>query len=226
MRYKAVFILMTGVALAGCNELSQPGNTASVTVNALAPAPASTGTQRFVNSRANAVSEGLQRNYVDFHFDYPQGWIISPQRNDGTDANFVRVASPLDRGFVAYAFHVGTAYGSGNADSDRRDMERELPGVARRFGSTLTNYEVVRIGPDQIGQYNTMGWHFTARPGTSNDPVTIYGRGDILLPPGARRGVLIITMTTDRSLDIRSTDDIARSAAMRTVFESFRLSRL
>lgn len=64
---------------------------------------------------------------------------------------------------------------------------------------------------------------FTARPGTPEDPVDIYGPGDILLPPGATRGVLIITTATGRSLDIRSTDDIARNAAMRTVFESFRL---
>ena len=206
----------------GTGGNNSAGNSAGGAGAAAKAAPAMT---RFVNSRENARSDTLRQHYVDFSFDYPSDWTVSPQRTDGTAQNYVRVASPPIDGFEAYAVHVGSAYGSGDAERDARDFEQALPGIAQQFGSTMPNYQMASIGRARVASYDTHNWRFSAEAPNpkGGEPVRIYGRGDIILPPGATRGVLMITLATSRSDEVRRPEDVGETGTLKAVYDSFRL---
>ena len=217
----AAFLLLW---LAGCH-----GPADNKTANDVETANGSTyvppATAHFVNSRDNALSENLRRFYVDFAFDYPSSWAVTPPRTDGTERNFVRVAAPEMDGYEPVAFHVGMATGSGNAERDRHDIEQALPRVAEGFGSGLHNYRVASVGRARVGSYDSWNWRFAATdPGEADArPARIAGRGDILLPPGADRGVLIISIVTDSTGLAPDPAQVGESGPLKAVYDSFRL---
>ena len=188
-------------------------------------AEAAPATVRFVNSRQNALSDNLRRFYVDFSFDYPSSWSVTPPRTDGTERNFVRVAAPSIEGYEPFSLHVGFATGSGDAETDRRDIERALPSVAEQFGSTMENYRVASTGRARVGPYESWNWRFSATaPGIEGGrPARLNGRGDIILPAGETRGVLIITLVTDRTDEAPTPADVGESGTLKAVYDSFRL---
>ena len=58
-----------------------------------------------------------------------------------------------------------------------------------------------RRAPGGSRGYDSYGWRFTATaPGIGGEPpVQIYGRGDLILPPGASRGVTLVSLATSRA---------------------------
>ena len=221
--------------LAGCegstvNQADGPTNAAAEATSPAAPdsnataTTADSGTVHFVNTRQNALSVNLRRFYVDFSFDYPSDWIVTQPRTDGTERNFVRVVAPPAEGFEPVAVHVGLATGSGDAERDRRDIERALPSVAEQFGSSMDGYRVASVGRDRVGPYESWNWRFSAAgPAVGRRPTRMNGRGDIILPPGADRGVLIISLLTGPAGEIPTPDAVGGTGALKGVYDSFRL---
>jgi hypothetical protein len=183
------------------------------------------GLRHFANSRDNARSPGLADHYVDFSFDYPAGWSMTPQPGDGSAQNYVRVAAPMVAGVEPFAFHVGFAAGTGNAAADRIALRDTAAQLAQQFGASFHDYHIVSQGPDRVGRFDSVGWRFTAtapgRPGEA--PVPVYGRGDIILPPGATRGVTLVTLATGRTAEVRNAADLGASGTLKALFDSFRL---
>ena len=210
--------------LAGC-EASDGNRTDAGTNASDNAAEATPPTLRFVNSRQNALSDNLRRFYVDFSFDYPEAWTVTPPRTDGTERNFVRVAAAPVDGYEPFSLHVGFATGSGDAEKDRREIGQALPRVAEQFGSTLENYRVASTGRARVGGQESWNWRFsaTAPAVEGGRPARLIGRGDILLPPGDRRGVLIITLVTDRTDEIRTPEEVGETGTLKAVYDSFRL---
>lgn len=212
-------------ALCGCDV--SVGNMTDSGTNATAnqAAPAAPETVRFVNSRQNALSASLRRFYSDFSFDYPATWAVTPPRTDGTERNFVRVAAPPIDGYEPFAVHVGFATGSGDAEKDRRDIEQALPRLAEQFGSTLENYRVASVGRARVGPHDSWNWRFAATaPGLGGGrPARVIGRGDIVLPPGANRGLLIISLVTDRTDETPEPEQVGERGTLKAVYDSLRL---
>jgi hypothetical protein len=206
------------VALGGCEVKFGSGGNDSNEVEAKA-GPAMT---RFVNSRANARSELLQRHYVDFSFDYPADWQVAPQTAGDQASNYVNLTAPTVRGRIPYAVNVGYAFGTGNAESDRREMARALPDIARQFGESWADYRITSVGEDRIGSHDSHSWRFSART-TDAAASQVYGRGDIILPPGATRGVLILSLVTEAASEVRSPADVGESGPIEAIHDSFRL---
>lgn len=204
--------------LAACASRSGPADNDAMML-------ANGGLRNFVNSRDNARSPGLVDHYADFSFAYPAAWSVTPQPTDGSAQNYVRVAAPMVNGVEPFAFHVGFAGGTGNAAADRaalRDTARQL---AQEFGASLRDYHVISQGPDRVGRYDSVGWRFTATaPGAPGEaPVQVFGRGDIILPPGATRGVTLVTLATSRSNEVHGVADLGASGTLRELYDSFRL---
>jgi len=210
-------------ALAGCNASPDQGNEAGNAVNEAAAEPPAM--VRFVNSRQNALSPNLRRFYTDFSFEYPGDWEVTPPRTDGTERNFVRVAAPPVEGYEPYSLVVGFATGSGEAEKDRRDIEQALPRVADQFGRSLENYRLASVGRSRVGAYDSWNWRFSATaPGIGGGrPARITGRGDIILPAGADRGVLIVSLVTDRAGDAITPEQVGETGTLKAVYDSFRL---
>jgi hypothetical protein len=187
--------------------------------------PAPIAMTRFVNVPENALSDRLRRNYVDFSFEHPSNWTITPQRTDGSANNYVRVAAPLINGYEPFAFHVGSASGGDDPASARGTLEQLLPQLAEQFGGTLPDYRIVSIGEDNVGPYDSLTWRFsaTAPGGPGIAAARIYGRGDIVLPPDATKGVLLITLATDRTDEVGSPAEVGESGTLRAVFDSLRV---
>jgi len=188
--------------LAACDFSVSIGNNAAADV----AAPAS---RHFVNSRDNARSATLRDHYVDFSFDYPSNWSVTPQPINGTAQNYVR----------------GSAWGTGDTARDRAAMEAGTLELAARFGSDLQDYRIVSAGPTRLGNYNGYGWRFTATaPGVRDEPpIQVYGRGDIILPPGETRGATLITFVTSRNREVSRAEDVGESGTLKALLDSFRL---
>jgi hypothetical protein len=210
-----------GVAmLAACNV--SIGNNQAANDQGVA-APANT---HFVNSRDNARSAALREHYADFSFDYPTRWSVSPQPTDGTAQNYVRVAAPMIMGYEPYAVMVGFAYGTGDAARDRASIEAGTLDLAGRFGRSFEEYRIVSAGPATVGPYDSHGWRFTASaPGLrEGEPrVQVYGRGDIVLPPDATKGITLVTLATSRADDVRGPAEVGETGVLKAVLDSFRL---
>jgi hypothetical protein len=206
-------------AAGGCNFSAGTGND---NVETAAASP----TRRFVNSPEYARSTNLRDHYVDFAFAYPSNWSASPQAIDGSAQNYVRVAAPLINGYEPFAFHVGSAWGTGNAGRDRAAMAAGVRDLAERFGAHFQDYRIVAAGPARVGNYDSYGWRFTASvPGVRNEPrVQVLGRGDIILPPGAARGVTLITLATSRNREVRRAEDVGEGGTLKALLDSFRLT--
>lgn len=189
-------------------------------------AAAVSGTTHFVNSPGNARSTALRDHYADFSFDYPARWSVTPQPTDGTAQNYVRVAAPLMMGYEPYAVMVGFAFGSGDAARDQASIESGMLDLAGRFGRSFEEYRIVSAGAARVGPYDSYGWRFTASaPGLrEGEPrVEVYGRGDIVLPPGATRGITVVTLATSRAADVHGAADVGEAGVLKTVLDSFRL---
>ena len=221
MRIMAAAALLA--ALGGCG--GSDGNATSEGGNVANQATTPPETVHFVNSRANALSEGLRRFYVDFAFDYPSSWTVTPPRTDGSERNFVRVAAPEIDGYEPTSFLVGSASGSGDAERDRRDIEAALPSIARGYGAGLENFRVASTGRARVGPHESWNWRFSGTsPGDEGSrPARIAGRGDVVLPPGASRGVLIVSFVTDRGGETPSPDRVGEAGELKAVYDSFRL---
>ena len=204
-------------ALGGCEvKVGSGGNAGGEAEAEEAPALA-----HFTNSRDNARSEALQRHYVDFSFDYPAGWRVQPPTGGDRESNYVNLIAPQVRGLIPYAVNVGFAFGTGDAESDRREMARALPDIARQFGQGWSDYRMTFVGEDRVGRYDSHSWRFSAR--TADAAANrVHGRGDIILPPGATRGVLIVSIATETS-DVDSPAEVGEDGPIRTIHDSFRL---
>lgn len=201
--------------LAACNSGNEQNGSA-----------ASSGTAHFVNSPEQARSLALRDAYVDFSFDYPARWSQTPQPIDGTAQNYVRVAAPMVNGYEPEAFLVGYASGTGNAARDRVSLPAAALALAGQFGASLQDYRIVSSGPGRIAGYDSFGWRFTASaPGVGGEPrVRIYGRGDLILPPGASRGVTLVTLATSRAGDVHSASEVGERGTLKAILDSFRLA--
>jgi hypothetical protein len=221
--FRGAAALAAAAALCACDVSINGGNEGNGGNAAAAAQPAS---KRYVNSRDKAGSDALRRNYVDFSFDYPGHWQETPQPTDGTAANYVRVAAPSIHGYVPYAVHVGFAAAEGTPEEARAALERLTPDFARDFGRGFDNYQIVSMGPGRVGRYDSFGWRFTASaPPQKGEPgATVYGRGDIVLPPGATRGVMIITVATDRAQDVSGPQDIGEGGPVKAIFDSLEVA--
>jgi len=186
---------------------------------------AASGNAHFVNSPDNARSMALRDAYVDFSFDYPARWSITPQPIDGTAQNYVRVAAPMVNGYEPYAFLVGHVSGTGNAARDAASLPAATRALAEQFGASLQNYQIVSTGAGRIAGYASYGWRFSAT-GPSADggpPVQIFGRGELILPPGAARGVTLVALATSRAGDVHSAAEVGASGPLKAILDSFHL---
>lgn len=189
---------------------------------------AASGTAHFANSPENARSMALRDAYVDFSFDYPAGWSVTPQPLDGTAQNYVRVAAPMVEGYEPYAFLVGYASATGNAARDRASLPAATLDLAARFGAGLQDYRIVSSGPGRVAGHDGYGWRFTANgPSAQGEGlVQIYGRGDLILPPGAARGVVLVTLATSRAGDVHNAAEVGERGTLKAILDSFRLARV
>ena len=188
---------------------------------------AASGTVHFVNSPENARSMALRDAYVDFSFDYPASWSVTPQPIDGTAQNYVRVAAPMVNGYEPYAFLVGHVAGTGNEARDRASLPAATLALAGQFGAGLQDYRIVSSGPGRIAGFASYGWRFTASgPGANGEPrVPIYGRGELVLPPGATRGVTLVALATSRAGDVHNAEEVGARGPLKAILDSFRLAR-
>lgn len=214
---RVAFALMASAMLVSCGAGSD---------NSKGSAAAGSDTAHFVNSPVNAQSMALRDAYVDFSFDYPSRWSQTPQPIDGTAQNYVRVAAPMVNGYEPYAFLVGHVSGTGDAARDSASIPVAARALAAQFGASLQNYRIVSSGPGRVAGYDSYGWRFTATaPGVGGEPpVQIYGRGDLILPPGANRGVTLVAIATSRAGDVHEAAEVGQSGPLKAILDSFRLA--
>lgn len=193
------------------------GASAGTPTGAATPA----GMARFVNTRENARTQNQRDRYVDFSFEYPANWEISRQRPNGE--NFGRVAAPIIGGIEPYAFHIGSAAGTGNAVLDQAMSQQLVAQISPQYASLVRNYTITSHGPQRVGRYDSYGWRFTGNVEIEGETVQVFGRGDVIIPPGQTRGVTLLTLVTSRTDEVRRVEDIGEAGTLRALFDSLRI---
>jgi hypothetical protein len=217
----AATVRETGRIAQGSAGSEQAGATGASADPATAATP-SDGLARFVNTPANARTQELRERYVDFSFDYPASWEVTPQPpNSGR--NFARVAAPLVRGAEPFAFHIGSATGTGNPAVDRVMAEQLVAEISPGYASLVNDYTITSTGPQRVGRYDSYGWMFTGNAEVEGERVQVFGRGDVIVPPGQTKGVTLITLATSRTDEVKSIEDLGEVGTLRALFDSFRI---
>src|SRR5262245_7932752 len=103
------------------------------------PAP---GMKRFTNSR-NGLVGSLAEYYIDFSFDYPDGWDLAPRK--ASDTWFVGVARLGENDKVLEALGVGNWYSEGPVS--REEARSIWQRTMTEFSRQLPDYRRVSEGP-------------------------------------------------------------------------------
>ncbi|HEX8161150.1 MAG TPA: hypothetical protein VF538_04720 [Pyrinomonadaceae bacterium] len=189
-----------------------------VTTAPRAGSPAS-GTTRYVNERGGFTGT-LAQNFVDFSFDYPEGWRVVPNETK----NFVKVERDDDNGTTLENFAVGWISATGTA-LDKQLMPQLAGQLSSQFAQGFKGYEKVSEGETRVGDYEAYEVKFKADlPGAAGGDATVFGRAVLIPPPsGTKKGVALIMLTTDRADGIESPDDVGVRGEMPVILETFRL---
>lgn len=227
-------VLVAGVAalaLAGCNfsagvgganSTAQIGGSANAQVGG--DASAQSGLQHFVNSPANAQSPTLREHYVDFTFDYPQGFRIAPGMGSPQAQNFVKVVLQDANQTDMESFGVGTYYGSGNAAADRAAYPAFVQQLSGQLAAGFPNYRLVDQGETRVGFYDAYQFRFTGRYESAGErPLDIWGRVIMLpAPVGQTNGVTLLLLATSASDAVHGLDDVGVRGQLPVLLNSFR----
>lgn len=207
------------LAAAGCNldESSNAGGSASGSGTSGASAA---GTKRFVNSRNNNFSASMKEKYVDFSFDYPEGW---QEKIDPAESNFVQVAAPAVNEIEPMLFAVGNATAYGPPEQRRQLLQSLLPQFERQFGASFEDFDVTWRGEQRVGSHETTGIGFTGKLTREGQTVNAAGRIDIIVPPDSERGVTLISLVLDPS-EAPTPDRIETMPQFRTMYDSLQVS--
>lgn len=180
-------------------------------------------TRRFVNSEDNATTDSLREHYVDFSFEYPEEWEETEQPTDGSAQNFVQVSAPAIRGMEPIAFSVGSAYGSGDPDTDRQVFAGLVEQMSAQFSQSMGDYEMISSGEQRVGDYDSYGWRFEGNvESREGDMVRGFGRADIVMPENGSEGVFIIAIVSEDSDEADSAQEVGESGVLENVYDSFR----
>jgi hypothetical protein len=186
----------------------------------VAPAPTA-ATRHFENSIDRARTAVQRDQYSDFSFDYPEDWGIRPNLPKD-DLNYVEAWGPGKDGGEDYGFSIGWIGATGYAPKDVKQLEE----LARKGGTdpikNLPDYRFVRFGPQRVGRYDSLGWQFTVKDPNNNGRV-VHGRTDLILPPGAMRGIVVVSTTVERPGGVRDPGEIGATGGMKAIFDSLRL---
>lgn len=226
-----VIIALGGLAYLGIKKADETAKSLNINVNrdtnrnarrgtatTRADAPAS-GTTRYVNQSSNFTGT-LAQNYVDFSFDYPEDWKLSPNETK----NFVKVERVDDNGTTLENFAVGWIGATGTA-LDKQLMPRLAAQLSSQFAQSFNGYEKVSEGETRVGDYEAYELKFKADlTGAAGGNATVFGRAVLIPPPsGEKHGVALIMLTTDRAPGIESVDDVGVKGEMPVILETFRL---
>ena len=220
MRTVSAMTALAGLlALAGCNRTE--GNNAAQAAPASEKSGPAAGAKRFVNNPNNNFSASMKEKYVDFAFDYPEGW---EEKIDPSESNFVQVVAPPVNDISPFVFAVGNASAAGPREQRRQLLQSLLPQFEQQFGSSFEDFDVKWRGERQVGRYQTLGIGFTGRVAAPSGTLNAAGRIDIIVPEDQDRGVTLISMALSPD-EAPEPDQFEANPAFRTIYDSLRVGR-
>ena len=221
-------LLAVGVAvlaLAGCGgPAGSGGSTSGSEVGG--GAGAEVAFQHFTNSRANVRNTQLLQHYIDFEFNYPQGWRVTPETGTAQSQNFVKVVIKNEAGSDMESFGVGTFYGTGNPAQDRSVYPQVVQQISSQFASSFPNYRLVDQGDTQVGPYAGYQFRFTARvTPQGRDPIDVWGRAIMIPGPvGQTNGAFLILIASSASDQVHGLNDVGVRGQLTVPLNSFRFT--
>jgi hypothetical protein len=205
---------------AGCNQ-PQSGNGSASAPEAVTKSGPAAGAKRFVNNPNNNFSAAMKEKYVDFTFDYPEGW---EEKIDPSESNFVQVAAPSGNETPPFVFAVGNASAFGPRDQRRQMLQSLLPQFEQQFGAGFQDFDVKWRGERQVGRYRTLGIGFTGRVAAPAGTLNAAGRIDIIVPEDQERGVTLISIALNPD-EAPAPEQFETLPAFRTIYESLRVGK-
>jgi hypothetical protein len=205
---------------AGCNQ-SPGGNGSASAPEAASKSGPAAGTKRFVNNPANNFSAAMKEKYVDFAFDYPEGW---EEKIDPSESNFVQVLAPSQDDISPFVFAVGNATATGPSEQRRQMLQSLLPQFEQQFGSSFEDFDVKWRGERQIGRHRTLGIGFTGRVAAPAGTLNAAGRIDIIVPEDQERGVTLISVALSPD-EAPAPEQFESLPEFRTIYDSLRVGK-
>ncbi|HEY3798976.1 MAG TPA: hypothetical protein VGL58_11535 [Caulobacteraceae bacterium] len=185
--------------------------------NAAFPAPAPTQQMiHFVNSPANAQSPGLQSHFINFAFDYPADWSVTPSTGTPTATSFVALQQTTG-GRLVSTIDVGVSPDVSMADVFA-SAEQEL--------SQAPGYQQAYLRKTTFGGLpgGELGFSTTSTDPQTGQPLTRYGRL-IIVPNNVRiTGPALQVLMDSADPNVRSPADVGASGELAQIVTSFRLA--
>lgn len=190
-------------------------------------------TETFVNSRTGLDGDRIQ-HYTDFSFQYPVGWRLEPSQRKPGQVNYVTVSRCLENDptlnlscdMQIERFAIGPFWGPKQIRGDEPQLQDLLRKYNTQLARSVPFYQKVSEGKTQIGSYQGYEIRYTGRSHRSpvnGQALQIWGR-DVFLPDGKGNGVLLMTLATSLSKEIKSLEDVGVKGELPIILKSFRFT--
>lgn len=190
-------------------------------------------TQTFVNSRAGLDGDRIA-HYTDFSFQYPVSWRLDPNQRKPGQLNYVVVSRcleidptlELNCDMQIEQFSVGPFWGPHQIQGDEPQLQDLLRKYKTQLERSIPSYQKVSEGKTQVGSYQGYEIRYTGksrRSQSNGQDLLIWGR-DVFLPDGQGNGVLLMTLATSLSSEIKSLEDVGVKGELPILLKSFRFT--
>lgn len=184
-------------------------------VGGTAKDPPAPGMKRFTNSRSGLLGS-LAQYYIDFSFDYPQGWDLAPRK--ASDTWFVGVARLGENDKVLEEFGVGNWYTSRPVTSE--EARSSWQWMMTEFSRQMPDYRKVSEGPTTMAGLSGHEIRFTCTA-----PRLGKSFGCVVFQAGDSRGVTFTVFASELDPQFQSVHDVGVKGEMPKILNTFKTAR-
>jgi hypothetical protein len=166
----------------------------------------------YVNRKSSFTGD-MEKEFVDFSFDYPSSW----DRELNSNANFVGVEKRAADGSTAEKFVVG------RFTSPKDLIPQLVPQLCALHSKTIEGFKKVSERRTVLGAYQGYEFFFTGQFGSGKNEVYLWGRTIYLQDATQYRGVILTLIATSRSRDVHDVWDVGEKGELALILNSFKL---
>ncbi len=183
-----------------------------------APTPGDDMT-RYVNSPVGRTGD-LEKNYVDFSFNYPDTWEVDPD----PAPSYVRIERKAKNGNTVENFSVGWFAATGAPMSNRTLLSQVVNNLSTQISGNFPGYEKVSEGFTKIHDYDAYELKFKREAGqVAGGQLPYWGRVVVLTgdDSSATKGVSLIMLATGNQKAVKSVEDVGAEGELAGILDSF-----
>jgi hypothetical protein len=183
------------------------------------------GARTFINSR-EGLPRNLAENYLDFSFNYPASWELSPATGKDKASSFVKVERKLPDDFTIETFSVGYYSRDATTPAGAHGFAKMAGLIEAQLSKQMPEYQKLSEGRTTINRHDGYEFRFRAMARqTPHGDVTIWGRVALLAEsnPALGRGPVLFMIASSLAPGVQGIDDVGVKGELPVIVNSFKL---